>query len=164
MLISLIWWLIYLDFFFIYIPSFMSLQVLCMFDLWTYMNSSCQGHYFPDSSHAFFFFFQIFTSLTLRCVLPSIPSSVYNWQHFFLLFGTENNRTFNNPWHLSQRNMILTLFQPFSFQIVFMVTVSFSFLFFCVPPFILSSPCLSPIFNYPLGRIYSLLQFHFAQR
>lgn len=55
--------------------------------------------YFIDSRHAGFFF-QIFTSPTLRYILQLIASSVYNWQHLFFLFGTGNNRAFKNPWHL----------------------------------------------------------------
>lgn len=115
--------------------------------------------YFIDARHAFFF--QIFISLIPRYILQSIASSVCNWQHFFFLFGTENNKAFNNPWHLSQWNMIWTLCQPFSFQIVFnSYCLTFIFVLLC-PPSVFSSLCPAPNSNYPPGRIHSFLQFSF---
>lgn len=77
-------------------------------------------------------------------------------------FFLAQNRAFHNPWHLSQWRMMIsslsTVLISNSFQ-----QLLFNF-HFCssLSPSVFSSLCPPPIFNYPPGRIHSLLQFSFC--
>lgn len=142
-----------------YFLCFSDSLYIWIFLLMNYVNSLYRDtmfHWHLDMNFSNFHISDIGIHLTINCIF--IIGSI-----FFFLFGTKYNRAFNNPWHLSKWNMILTLYQSFSFQIVFPVIIQLPFLFssICVLYSVFLIPGPFPIFNYPPGRIHSLLYFPF---